>query len=111
MGQCARADIVLLQHPLVSRDIILCHFLSAKALANVLAAANPTDIAEVANRADKLVGIAGDEPDLVVDNLGYGTAAVRNHRSTTGERLDHHQAEGLLPVDWDQQRPGALKQL
>jgi len=54
---------------------------------------------------NRLIHVVTDEPrDAVFENFGNRSAANRNHRRTTGERLDHDQTKGLGPIDRKQQR-------
>ena len=53
--------------------------------------------------------VADETRDAVVEDLGNRAAANGHDRRATGERLDHHQAERLGPVDREQQRPGATE--
>src|SRR5204862_6478522 len=40
-----------------------------------------------------------------------GAAARRDHRGAAGERLDHDEAERLLPLDREERHPRVLEQL
>lgn len=42
----------------------------------------------------------------VFQNLGHGAARARKHGGATGKRLNHDQAEGLGPIDWEYEGPG-----
>ena len=46
----------------------------------------------------------------VDDDLGRGPFRVGQHRRAAGQRLDHHQPEGLVPADREQRGPGPGQQ-
>ena len=47
----------------------------------------------------------------VLDHLGHGAPAGRDHRRPARHRLDHHQPERLLPLDREERRARVLEQL
>ncbi len=55
------------------------------------------------------IGVTSSEA-TIADDLVDGPAGKRQHRRAAGHRLDHHQAEWLVPLDREQQRPRARQQ-
>src|SRR5581483_9350671 len=73
----------------------------------------PADLARVergraVDEGGEVAVVVGDEPrDAVLDDLRHRAAARREHGSPARHRLDHHEAERLLPVDREERREGA----
>ena len=47
----------------------------------------------------------------MLDHLGDRAVTRGDHRRPARHRLDHHQAERLLPLDREERRPRVLEQL
>ena len=63
-------------------------------------------------RGRHLAVVVDDDPAAaVLDHLRHRAAARRDHRRAARHRLDHDQAERLLPVDREERRPRVLEQL
>ena len=59
-----------------------------------------------------LAVVVDDDPaPPVLDHLGHGAVAGRDHRRPAGHRLDHDEAERLLPLDREERRARVLEQL
>src|SRR5947199_206543 len=46
-----------------------------------------------------VIGLADEASHTMGHHLGYRATTPRHHRRATGQRLSHHQAERLRPVD------------
>jgi hypothetical protein len=63
-------------------------------------------------RSRHLTVVVDDQScDVVLDDLRDGAAAGGNHRRAARHRLDHDEAEWLLPADREERGAGALQQL
>ena len=79
---------------------------------DVVAAAGRIDLVGLRDRARHVLVAVDDQPRLaaVTDDLGHGAAAGGDDGRAAGHRLDHDEAERLLPVDREQRAAGALQQ-
>jgi hypothetical protein len=60
----------------------------------------------------KLVSVAADPPaDAVTHDFGDRATSECENRCPASHRLDHHEAERLVPVNWKQEGPGPRQQL
>jgi hypothetical protein len=72
-----------------------------------LAAAAAIDLVDPGSRRDGLAERVDDEPGrAVVDHFRHRAAAEGHHRRAARQRLDHHQPEGLGPVDGKEEGAG-----
>ena len=56
------------------------------------------------HRAHRALHVVHDEAGQpVLDHLGHGAVVEGDHRHAAGHGLDHHQPEGLRPVDREEQ--------
>src|SRR5205823_8889315 len=55
--------------------------------------------------------VAEHARDPVVDDLRYGASGVGENRCATGQSLDHHQTERLVPRDGVEQPDGIAQQV
>src|SRR5439155_10705166 len=91
----------LLVDPLVS----LGHVCRGKPPFSGRPAADPINLAEMANRPYHPVLIVADEAGrAILDDLGYAPLAERHHRGAAGERLRHDQTERFGPADRKEHR-------
>jgi len=76
---------------------------AAETLLDRPAALRRVDLVDALGRRDHLVdGVDHEAGPPVLDDLGHGAEPEGDHRRTAGERLDHHEAEGLRPLYGEQ---------
>ena len=86
--------------------------LAPEPLLHRAAALGRVDLVDARERLHHLVGGLDDEPRAaVLDHLGHRPLAHGDHGRAAGERLDHHEAERLRPLDGEQRAAGALVEL
>ena len=62
-------------------------------------------VLEPFNRLERACLVLDDEPRLsVIDDFRHRAPSERNDRGTARHCLDHHQTEGLWPIDGKEQR-------
>src|SRR5690606_14881876 len=101
-----------LGEPFVQAKVVAGHALRGEALLEDLAASRAVERAGPAHRGHRLVAALHDEAgDAFVDDLRHRAVAPGDHRRAAGHRLDHHQSEGLGPVDRKEQRARVAEEL
>ena len=64
------------------------------------------------DRRDRVIHrVAQNARDAVGDDLWYGAIAESDHRCAGRHRLDHHEAEGLRPIDREGEREGVAEEI
>ena len=87
---------------LVRGDVVRDHLLRREALLDLLADHDRVErVSELEDGGILHVAVVVDDDSgaAVLDDLGDGAAPRRDDRRPARHRLDHHQAERLLPVD------------
>src|SRR4051812_45837965 len=91
----------LLRRVAIEREIVVGHAIGLPALAGQLADAPPVEEGlRDPRRRHELDRIVGDEArHPILDHLGNAALPERQHGYPAEERLDHDEAEGLVPLD------------
>src|SRR5277367_5792377 len=91
------------QDALVERLVLARHPERRPALAGPGAAARAVEAPDLADPPRHLRYVADDEPrDAIFDDLGHAAAREPDDGRSHEHRLDHHETEGLLPVDGEE---------
>ena len=112
--QYVRRELPLGDRGLVGAHVVADHPLGREALLGV---ARGTRAGRSRPPARARPGISRQESSTItaaavlLDHLGHRAVAGRDHRRPAGHRLDHHQAERLLPLDREERRARVLEQL
>src|SRR4051794_24421762 len=89
----------------IEREIILGHASRRESALEDMADAGTVELMEAPRSRRSLLLVIDDEAgDAIVENLRHRPLAHRDDRGPAGHRLDHCQAEGLAPVDREEQR-------
>src|SRR5262249_41269018 len=97
---------------LVHTDVVPRHAAHREALLELLPAPRPIGRQHRGQRRDRLVHRVDDgSGDSGTDHLRDPAPAKGQDGGATGERLDHHQAEGFRPVDGKEERQSLPQQL
>ena len=97
---------------LVRCDVVRHHPLRREALHDLLPQHGRVERVGALEHVLGLAPVVDDDPRAtVVDHLGHGAPAGRDHRRPAGHRLDHHEPERLLPRDREERRARVLEQL
>src|SRR6266567_4771823 len=92
-------------------DIVSSHDFRGKTALEYPSYAVSVETFDFLQRLDRFfVAIHDEARNAMLDHLGYRSTIPRDHRGTAGHRFDHHQTEGLRPVDREQQRCCSAKQ-
>ena len=93
-------------------QVVRDHPLGREALFGESAAHERVQPVGLLDRVHHLAVVVDDDPGAaVVDHLGDGAVTGGDHRRAARHRLDHHEAERLLPLDREERRPRVLEQL
>src|SRR5262249_36498404 len=96
----------------VGAQVVGDHALGREALLDVAAALHGLEEIGLLERGGHGAVVVDDDPTAaVLDHLRHGPPPRGDHRRAAGHRLDHHEAEGLLPLDREQRRARVLEQL
>src|SRR5512135_1225211 len=98
--------------PLVDPDVIARHPRHGEPPLELSPARRPVERQDGGQHRHRLVHRADDRPgQSLPEHLLHRTPPEGEHRSSAGHCLDHHQAEGLGPVDGEEQRLGIREEL
>src|ERR1051325_3521827 len=84
----------------IDAQIILGHSPGAEALFENSAAFFATELRDAFELVDGLLDAVDDKTrDTFIDDFRHRTAAKRHRRGAAGHSFDHHETEGLRPID------------
>src|SRR6202035_5097204 len=88
----------------IGGEIVERHAARGEARLELLADRVPAQIRQAIDGCDRAGLVLDDEAgEAVVDDLGDRAAIVGDDGRAARHRLDHHEAERLRPIDWDEQ--------
>src|SRR5262249_23641696 len=97
---------------LVRRDVVGDHALAREARLDVLPNLERGERVRALERPGHVaVGVDDDPRAAVLDQLRPRTVGGAHPGRASGHALDHHQPEGLLPLDREERRTRILEQL
>src|SRR5512133_3520507 len=97
--------------PPVNVDVIAGHPQCSESRLELATARVAGQRIDLLDRTYRVRDVVTDEPGPpVLDDFGYRSAAVRDHRRAARHGLDHHEAERLGPVDRKHERPRATEE-
>src|SRR6516162_11669912 len=95
----------------VYRQVVSAHPPGTEAFFEDPAAGPAVERADAPHRPHRRIEVVDDVAcPALFDDLRNGSGAVSDDRSSTGQRLDHHQPERFGPVDREQLRAGATEE-
>src|SRR5258708_23346056 len=90
----------LFRSPPIEAQVIACHHVRGEPLLEHLAHYLAVKLIKLKDRSYSFVFGIHDEPGFpVLDDLGDGPAAPRDHRRSTSHGFDQHQTKQLGPID------------